>query len=73
MVEFYENLWAKKQPPLVALRNAQLSMLRDGSKRKVADERGQNRGLATDEAYPAEEQERPPYYWSAFALSGAWE
>ena len=64
MVEFYENLWAKKQPTLMALRNAQLSMLREGRKR----------GLAIDDAHPSEEKNRlPPYYWAGFVLSGAWE
>ena len=64
MVEFYENLWAKKQPTLMALRNAQLSMLREGRKR----------GLAIDDAHPSDENNRlPPYYWAGFVLSGAWE
>ena len=33
MIDFYENLWKKKLPKLEALRQAQLTMMRDGIKR----------------------------------------
>jgi CHAT domain-containing protein/Tfp pilus assembly protein PilF len=62
MERFYENLWDKKLPPVEALRQAQLWMLR---------ERGP-RGLAPQEGEPPTSQRLPPYYWAAFVLSGDW-
>jgi CHAT domain-containing protein len=62
MERFYENLWDKKLPPVEALRQAQLWMLR---------ERGP-RGLAPLEGEPQTSQRLPPYYWAAFVLSGDW-
>jgi CHAT domain-containing protein len=61
MVEFYENLWRKKMSRVEALRQAQLTMLREGV----------NRGIEREG--PEEENGRlPPYYWAAFVLSGDW-
>jgi CHAT domain-containing protein/tetratricopeptide (TPR) repeat protein len=62
MEKFYENLWKHKLPKAEALRQAQLTMLREGPKRGVVrvDEGG---------AMPAVS---PPYYWAAFVLSGDW-
>ena len=63
MVDFYENLWKKKLPKLEALRQAQLTMLREGIKR----------GLSLEDDRPADKNRRlPPYYWAAFELSGDW-
>jgi hypothetical protein len=59
MEDFYQNLWRKKMTKLEALRQAQLTMLREGMKR----------GLGEPEA-PA--RRLPPYYWAAFVLSGDW-
>ena len=62
MERFYENLWLKKLPRLVALREAQLWMLREGAKRGF--------GRAD---HPADQKRRlPPYYWAGFVLSGDW-
>jgi CHAT domain-containing protein len=63
MIDFYENLWRKKMSKLEALRQAQLTMLREGVKR----------GLVPADDKPAGEKKRlPPYYWAAFELSGDW-
>ncbi|HEV2970683.1 MAG TPA: CHAT domain-containing tetratricopeptide repeat protein [Pirellulales bacterium] len=62
MTDFYENLWGRKLPKLEALRQAQLTMLRDGVKRGLK--------FAGDE--PPKEGRLPPYYWAAFVLSGDW-
>jgi CHAT domain-containing protein len=63
MIDFYENLWKKKLSKLESLRQAQLTMLRDGVKR----------GLAFKNDQPPDQGRRlPPYYWAAFVLSGDW-
>jgi tetratricopeptide (TPR) repeat protein len=62
MIDFYENLWAKKMSKVEALRAAQLEMLREGVKRGL-DISGQ----------PADQNHRlPPWYWAGFVLSGDW-
>ena len=62
MIDMYENLWGKNMSKIEALRQAQLSMLKDGIKR----------GLESADQ-PADAQKRlPPYYWAAFVLSGDW-
>jgi CHAT domain-containing protein len=62
MIDFYENLWARKMSKLEALRAAQLEMLREGVKR----------GLDISER-PADQNHRlPPWYWAGFVLSGDW-
>lgn len=63
MIDFYENLWKRKMSKIEALRQAQLTMLREGLKR----------GLELPDDQPADKQHRlPPYYWAAFVLSGDW-
>ena len=63
MIDFYENLWAKKMSKVEALRAAQLEMLREGVKR----------GLDVSER-PADQHHRlPPWYWAGFVLSGDWQ
>jgi CHAT domain-containing protein len=62
MVDFYENLWRKNMSRCEALRQAQLTMLREG----------RDRGLTADPSHPPENQRVPPYYWAAFVISGDW-
>ena len=63
MIDFYENLWSKKMSKIEALRQAQLTLMREGVKRGME--------LQADE--PADADHRlPPYYWAAFVLSGDW-
>jgi CHAT domain-containing protein len=59
MVDFYQNLWRKNMTKLEALRQAQLTMLREGVKRGLGEPETKMRRL-------------PPYYWAAFVLSGDW-
>jgi CHAT domain-containing protein len=62
MIDFYDNLWAKKLPRVEALRAAQLTMLREGVTR------GMDFGTV-----PAEGKRRlPPFFWAGFVLSGDW-
>ena len=63
MVEFYRRLWDEDAPlsRVEALRQAQLSMLREGYKRGM---------LRREEANKSERA--PPFYWAAFVLSGDW-
>ena len=64
MEHFYENHWQKNMSVLPALREAQLTMLREGRKR----------GMVRDDE-PADNvnpKRAPPYYWAAFVLSGDW-
>jgi CHAT domain-containing protein len=63
MVAFYEKLWHKDRPlsRLEALRQAQLSLLREGVKRGLVK--------APKEDKPTK---APPYYWAAFVLAGDW-
>jgi CHAT domain-containing protein len=83
MVEFYKNLWEKKLGKLEALRQAQLTMLR-----QYDDETGKLRGpgeiksIGSDKLAasrtPIPDRSRdsdttlPPLYWAAFMLSGDW-
>ena len=62
MSDFYRNLWKKKLPKAVALRQAQLSMLEKGRVR------------AFEREAPAVKKDAPlsPHYWAAFVLSGDW-
>lgn len=81
MVEFYRNLWQRKQNKAEALRNAQLAMLR-GELNAELRRRGENaadpraalgRGLEPVLADKAKESvSLPPFYWAAFLLSGDW-
>ncbi len=63
MERFYEKHWQKNMGILPALREAQLSMLREGGKRGMDFTPGQ---------LPDKNQRLPPYYWAAFVLSGDW-
>jgi CHAT domain-containing protein len=61
MERFYEEMWQKGRPRLEALRQAQLTMLREGYVRGMVR---------------ADKEEKdgrvPPFYWAAFVLSGDW-
>jgi CHAT domain-containing protein len=63
MVGLYEKLWDRDKPlgKLEALRQAQLTMLREGVKRGLV-KAGEGKGPA----------KAPPYYWAAFVLAGDW-
>jgi CHAT domain-containing protein/tetratricopeptide (TPR) repeat protein len=76
MVEFYNNLWEKKLGKLEALRQAQLTMLR-----QYDPKGGQLRGAGTvrpvdpqklRDAKEAGGQRLSPFYWASFVLSGDW-
>jgi CHAT domain-containing protein len=73
MVEFYQNLWVRKQGRLEALRSAQLALL-DGRLRPKVDEAV--RALGLPRPLPDEGKTAPttrhPRYWSAFVLCGDW-
>jgi CHAT domain-containing protein len=72
MVRFYENLWQKNMPKLVALREAQLWMLREVPKDPTLAAEA-SRGLALEnEPAAAAGQGLSPRYWAAFVLSGDW-
>ncbi len=78
MVAFYTNLWKRKLPKLEALRQAQLTMLRDYDPQ--ADElRGPGAVRPVDPSKLAAASEATgtkslsPYYWAAFILSGDWQ
>ncbi len=66
LTRFYENLWQKKLPKLEALRQAQLWMLKEGTKRGMVDVK------VPKERLGKEDGRLPPYYWAAFILSGDW-
>lgn len=81
MVEFYRNLWQRKQNKAEALRNAQLAMLRGELNAELrrrsptaADSRASlGRGLEPVLADQSNEKRPlPPFYWAAFLLSGDW-
>jgi CHAT domain-containing protein/Tfp pilus assembly protein PilF len=63
MIDFYENLWTKKMSKIEALRQAQLTLMRDGVKRGLDFEADKP---------PSTDHQLPPYYWAAFVLSGDW-
>jgi CHAT domain-containing protein len=77
MIEFYKNLWEKKLGKLEALRQAQLTMLREYDP-KAGKLRGAGALSPVDPAKlaAAEKGEHPkplsPFYWAAFVLSGDW-
>jgi CHAT domain-containing protein len=64
MDRFYENLWGKGQPPLEALRQAQLSMLRGELEVRTSEGRRGVGGVRREIR-----KRTPPFYWAAFVLS----
>jgi CHAT domain-containing protein/tetratricopeptide (TPR) repeat protein len=69
MTRFHGNLWEKHMGKLEALREAQLWMIKEGSKHAELDLRG---GLVRPEFKPREGDAVSPFYWAAFILSGDW-
>jgi CHAT domain-containing protein len=65
MARFYENMWEKKMPKLEALRQAQLSMMRQ----EVAG-RPLGKGLVLRPT--AKVRRVPSWVWAAWTLSGDW-
>jgi CHAT domain-containing protein/Tfp pilus assembly protein PilF len=76
MALFYHNLWVKGQPPLEALRNAQLALLRHPEEiAALAKERGspfENVVKRTEQpaAKPAAGKTAAVKHWAGFILSG---
>jgi len=78
MVAFYTNLWEKKMPKLAALRQAQLTMLREyDSKAGTLRGPGGERPVDPDKLAAAKEiggaNSLSPFYWASFVLSGDWK
>jgi CHAT domain-containing protein len=73
MERFYDNQWRKGMGKLASLREAQLWMLRHGSK-DDAVLRAATRGLDFDDVTlgPRAGDALPPFFWAAFVLSGDW-
>ncbi len=78
MVAFYTNLWEKKMSKLEALRQAQLTMLREYDS-KVGKLRGPGAARPVDPGKLAAAKEiggaksLSPFYWASFVLSGDWK
>ena len=71
MILFYQNLWQKKLGKLESLRQAQLELLREGTRRGI-DTRGLKYVGSPDDQPLKRGDPLPPYYWAAFILSGDW-
>ncbi len=64
MENFYDNLWKKELSLLESLRQAQLTMLKEGRQRGL---------VRLDQPQDGDTSKRtPPFYWAAFVLSGDW-
>jgi CHAT domain-containing protein/tetratricopeptide (TPR) repeat protein len=78
MALFYENLWKKEQSALDALRNAQLTLLRDASQIETAASRGPGQakplpgGASAADASKTASRLTDIRRWAAFTLSGDW-
>jgi CHAT domain-containing protein/Tfp pilus assembly protein PilF len=72
---FYENLWQKKQPPLEALRNAQLTILQSPAEIANYATRAPGAAKPLPDGGKAAAGKTPPRTdvrrWAAFQLSGA--
>jgi CHAT domain-containing protein len=76
---FYANLWEKNLGKMEALRQAQLTMLREYDPR-TGKLRGPGATASVDpdklagaqEASRKEDEPLPPFYWAAFVVSGDW-
>jgi CHAT domain-containing protein/tetratricopeptide (TPR) repeat protein len=75
MIEFYKNLWEKKLGKLEALRQAQLTMLRNYAPKEgnLSGPRGPGpTSPVTPEGLAKAHEPISPRYWAAFVLSGDW-
>jgi CHAT domain-containing protein len=76
MAAFYHAWWDRKRvvSRVEALRQAQLSLMREGARDTGSDPREGARGKVSDPLPAAKEKDKrlPPYYWAAFVLSGDW-
>jgi CHAT domain-containing protein len=79
MGEFYRRMWAERGavPPIEALRQAQLAVMRaDPKEFKAMAARGigkgdvKDDGRQEDDGPPPGGKVNPPVYWAAFTLSG---
>jgi CHAT domain-containing protein len=75
MSRFYHRLWAQKQPPLQALRQAQLDIYRNPQRIKDWAQRGIDVADAPlpkpPERQPKPGEQARTAQWAAFVLSGA--
>jgi CHAT domain-containing protein len=69
MRRFYDNLWKRGLSPLLALREAQLALLREGGSESGAVRGPLRTALGPRAEIPAR---LPPFFWGAFVLSGDW-
>jgi CHAT domain-containing protein len=76
MERFFDNLWTKKMSRLEALRQAQLWLLRSGSRHPelVRGVYNPQTGAGVHRRLPVKDGggRLPPAYWAAFELSGDW-
>ena len=71
MAEFYKNLWNNKLPKLEALRQAQLTMIKEYKDRVPGGPAGRIEDRK-DALASGETDQLPPVYWAGFVLSGDW-
>jgi CHAT domain-containing protein len=76
MVAFYRNLWKKKLGKLEALRQAQLSMIRNFNpttgRMRSPDLAGKTKKFSTSKNKKPTSRSLSPKYWAVFTLSGDW-
>jgi CHAT domain-containing protein len=72
MIDFYDNLWTKKMPKVEALRQAQLTMLREGVKPGTPLAQKDRSLKNLDKPAPDADNRLGPALWAAFELSGDW-
>jgi CHAT domain-containing protein len=69
MGRFYKNLWGQGLAPMVALREAQLSILRGECDVVGGTVARDLKGTDADSAGRPNAERLPPYYWAAFVVS----
>ena len=68
MERFYSNLWVKSMNKIDALQEAQIWMMKEGSRALSESSRRGTR----PRKHGVNGAHLPPYYWAAFVLSGEW-